>query len=292
MSTQNSIGRELVAAISNVVQVISRFRKLFLAVLATTIAGLMLFPVVLILSVSMRESDAYFRDPVAIPSTLKLENYVEAWTAGGFQQYMLNSFIVVTVSLLLLLSVSLLAAYALIQFDFPAKKILLFYIIAGFMVPPEVLIAPLFAIVDYLGWINTYHAIILMYTAIGIPFAFFYIRQYLTTLPKTYAEAARMDGYSEWQILSRIYLPLSLPAITTIGVFHFVLYWNEFLYALIFLQDDGMRTAPAGLLAFSNAHTTDYTLEATGVVIAAIPAVIVFLLFRRHFIKGFTRGEL
>ncbi len=268
------------------------FRTFFLTVFGATVAGLLLFPLYIVFSMALKPSHEFFADPLGPPSELHLENFVTAWTTGGFSTYVLNSVVVVTVSLLLLVLISSLAAYALVEFDVPWKNLALLAIIAGFMVPPEVLIAPLFALMEALGWRNAYRSVIVVYVAFGVPFSVFFIRQYFTTLPGSLAEAARLDGCTELQVFSRIYLPMSIPAITTVTVFQFVLYWNEFLYAIVFLTQDSMRTAPAGLLAFQGAHETDYTLLAAGVIIAAIPSVIVFIAFRNSFVRGFTMGRV
>lgn len=283
---------ELSGTMGGIVRLLSGFRKFFLTVFGATVAGMLLFPLYIIAGMALKPSQEFFASPLAPPTDLHFENIVTAWTTGGFSTYVLNSVIVVSVSLICLVVVSSLAAYALVEFDVPLKRLLLLGIVAGFMVPPEVLVAPLFAMMDTLGWRNTYQSVILVYVAFGIPFSVFFIRQYFTTLPASYAEAARLDGCTELQVFSRIYLPMSIPAVTTVTVFQFVLYWNEFLYAIVFLTRDTMRTAPAGLLAFQGAHATDYTLLAAGVLIAAIPSVIVFIVFRNYFVRGFTMGRV
>ena len=289
------VTKRLDEAVDTVVQSLSvfvRFKRFFMTAAGVAVAGVLAFPLYIIVGMALKDSREFFGDPLGLPETVNLENLIEAWTAGGFATYVFNSALVVGVSLLLLVAVSSVAAYALVEFDLPWKNGILFAIVAGFMVPPEVLVAPLYTLMDGVGWIDTHLSVIAVYVAFGVPFSVFFIRQYFTTLEGSYAEAARLDGCTEFQVFSRIYLPLSLPAITTVTVFQFVLYWNEFLYALVFLPSDGMRTAPAGLLAFQGAHETDYTLLAAGVLIASIPAVIVFFVFRNSFIRGFTMGRV
>lgn len=265
----------------------------FLSSVVVVIAGgFVLFPIVILLLTALKTRSEYFEDPLALPESLQFENFVEAWSVGGFQTYMLNSVIVSFVGLAILLAITTIAAYALVHFDLPYGKLILLVVIAGFMVPPEVLIAPLFPMMDSLGWINHRRSLIAVYVAFAIPFSVFFLRQYFVKLPKEYAEAARIEGCSEFQIFSRIYLPLSLPAIAAVFVFQFVWFWNEFLYAIVFITQDSSRTTPAGLTAFQGAYGQDFTLLATGIIIAAIPAVIIFLILRKYFVKGFLRGNV
>ncbi len=286
-------GRELSDIGRNLVAVYSAFSQFFSTVIAITFASMLIFPILIILSMAMRPTREVFADPVSMPSALNFENLLGAWSAGGFSHYVLNSVIVVGIALVVLVVVSSLAAYALVEFDLPRKEWLLLAIIAGFIVPPEVLIVPLFMIMnDVFGWINHYRALIIVYVAMGIPFSVFFLRQFFMMMPDSYAEAARLDGCSELQVFSRIYLPLSIPAVATVAVFQFVLFWNEFLYALVFLTRDELRTAPAGLLAFQGGHETDYAMLAAAVLIAALPTILVFLAFRNQFIRGFTMGRV
>ncbi len=279
------------AAVGNVWAAVVTFRKLLLSAVVVLVGGVLLFPLYILLSAALKTRQEYFADALALPTSPQFGNFTEAWTDGGFQTYMLNSAIIVGIGLIVLLAVSLLAAYALVQFDIGGTKYLLLVVIAGLMVPPQVLIAPLFPIMDSVGWINTRLSLIAVYVAFAIPFSVFFFRQYFVTLPASYAAAARLDGCSELQVFTRIYLPLSIPAITTVFVFQFVLFWNEFLYALLFITEDSRRTTPAGLNAFQGEFGQDFTLLAASVIIAAIPAIIVFLIFRKYFVQGFIQGQ-
>lgn len=276
----------------NAKAVVSHFSRFFISLLLIAFAGVITFPMLFVLNLALKTSQAYFREPASIASGLQFQNFVEAWTLGGFQHYMLNSALVVLMSLAILFVVTALATYALVEFDLPAKGLVLLVIIAGFMVPPEVLLVPLFTIINELGWINQYQSVIVTYVGFSIPFSVFLLRQFFTTLPDSFAEAARMDGCSELEILSYVYLPLSIPAIATILVYQFVLLWNEFLYAIIFLPQDSMRTTPAGIMALRGGYYQDPPVLAAGVLIAALPTILVFLVFRNYFIKGFMPSQL
>lgn len=268
------------------VEVFDKLTALFVFV----VAGVFLVPILLLLVTSVKSKTEIFTDPLALPQEFQFGNYATAWTTGGFDQYFMNSVIVVSISLVLILLLSSLAAYALVQFDFPADDFMLVFFLAGFMIPPQVLLVPLYTIMNALNLLNTYYSLIFAYVAFGLPFSVFLLRQFFVTIPGTYAEAARMDGCTELQVFFRIYLPLSLPALAAVAIYQFVFLWNEFLYAIIFITDDAKRTLPAGLMAFQGQYSGDWAQLAAGIVIAVTPTVIFFLLFQRQFMRGISMG--
>jgi raffinose/stachyose/melibiose transport system permease protein len=257
---------------------------------AFVVAGVFLVPIGLLLVTSVKSRTEIFASPLAFPEEIQWQNYVNAWTTGGFDQYFFNSVIVVGISLVFILLLSSLAAYALVQFDFPADDFLLVFFLAGFMIPPQVLLVPLYTIMNALNLLNTYYSLIFAYIAFGLPFSVFLLRQFFVTIPDTYAEAARMDGCNELQVFFRVYLPLSVPALAAVAIYQFVFLWNEFLYAIIFITDDSLRTFPAGLMAFQGQYSGDWAQLAAGIVIAVAPTVVFFLLFQRQFLRGISMG--
>lgn len=284
-STANELGVGLMSAFVH-------FRKLMTALVGAFFAAIVLLPLYVIGSAVMKTNQEYFQGALALPPSTNFDNLRSAWYDGGFINYIPNSIIVVSVGLTILITICTLAAYALVQFDIPHSKLILIGIVAGFMIPPETLIVPLYEMMNALGWLNQLRSVIVVYIAFSIPFSVFFLRQFFVGIPTALADAARVDGCSEFQVFTRIYLPLSIPAITVVFVFNFVLFWNEFLYAIVFLTSDAARTAPAGLLSLQDTHTVDFVLMASGVVVAAIPTIIVFLIFRNYFIQGFTMGRV
>lgn len=291
MSTKTNTVKEVIGEVG---RVFTTFHTLISTLLVVVVGVITLYPLVILVSAAFRPSNEVFRNPLGLPdiTNLYLENFITAWTVGGFGGYVWNSIVVVGASLILLVFVCSLASYALVQFDLPAEKALLLVIIGGFMFPAQALFVPNFLIMNEAGLLNTRISLILVYVAFSIPFTVFFFRQFFTTIPDGYAEAARLDGVSEFTIFSRIYLPLSIPAILTVSVVQFVWLWNEFLYAIVFLTDDSMRTVPAGLMAFTGRLQTDWGPYTAGIIIAVIPSVIVFYAFQNYFIHGFTRGRV
>ena len=266
------------------------FLETLSGLLVFLVAGIFLVPILLLLVTSVKSKSEIFTSPLALPETFQFGNYANAWTTGGFEQYFMNSVLVVSISLVLILLLASLAAYALVQFDFPADDFMLVFFLAGFMIPPQVLLVPLYTIMNALNLLNTYYSLIFAYVAFGLPFSVFLLRQFFVTIPDTYAEAARMDGCTELQVFFRVYLPLSVPALSAVAIYQFVFLWNEFLYAIIFITDDSMRTLPAGLMAFQGQYAGQWAQLAAGIVIAVTPTVIFFLLFQRQFMRGISMG--
>jgi len=283
MSTRTEYGESLREAAIGLAEKLS-------TLLVFVLAGVFLVPLGLLLVTSVKSKNEIFANPLALPEQIQFRNYMNAWTTGGFDQYFMNSVLVVGISLVCILILSSLAAYALVQFDFPASNFMLVFFLAGFMIPPQVLLVPLYTIMNALNLLNTYYSLIFAYIAFGLPFSVFLLRQFFVTIPDTYAEAARMDGCNEFQVFYRIYLPLSLPALAAVAIYQFVFLWNEFLYAIIFITDDAKRTLPAGLMAFQGQYAGDWAQLAAGIVIAVTPTVIFFLIFQRQFMRGISMG--
>jgi len=251
-------------------------------------AGIFLFPMVLLVFTSFKSRSEIFANPLALPESFQFENYLNAWETGGFSHYFMNSVIVVATSLALILLLSSLAAYALVQYDFSANKFMFLFFLGGFMIPGQVLLVPLYSLMNALDLLNTYFSLIFIYVAFGLPFSIFLLRQFFLSIPKSYAEAARMDGCTELQVFYRVYLPLSVPSLAAVAIYQFVFLWNEFFYAIIFITDDAKRTLPAGLMAFQGQYSADWAQLFAGIVIAVAPTVVFFLLFQRKFIRGIS----
>lgn len=268
----------------------SEFGRVGSTLVLFLLVGFLYFPIGIFLISTFKSGAEIRRDPMSLPSEWQYENYILAWTEGNIQTYFLNSVFVVALSLILITVIACLAAYAFVQFDFRAKTMLLIFIVAGLMIPTQVLIVPLFTLMNFLNLLNTFASLIITYVAFAMPFSIFLIRQFFIGIPDSYAEAARLDGASELQIFYRVYVPLSAPALAALAIYQFVFLWNEFLYVITFISRDDTRTLPAGLLAFQGRYTDDWPLLFAAIVIAVLPTVIFIAIFQRYFIRGITMG--
>ena len=250
-------------------------------------------PFVFILLTSLKtEAEIYGSTVFALPKTAAWSNYAHAWGRGNFAATFLNSVIITCIKVPLGLLVSAMAAYALAQMQIRGRNAIFLVILFGTMIPFQVLLAPLFSLVNSLGLINSYVGVILPYIAFGVPYQVFVLRGFFRHVPKELTEAALLDGASHVTIFWRIFLPLSLPALAALVILDFVATWNEFAMALVILQDSGKWTLPLGLMSFQGQFASAYGQLNAAIMMTVLPAVIVYLIFQRYFISGLTAGAV
>lgn len=248
---------------------------------------LTLIPVVWMVSTSFKAPDQVFTFPIQwLPDTLRWENYVSALTARPFGLYLVNSVVQSTVSMVISLVLCSMAGYSFAQFQYPGRDILFVIVLSTLMIPFEVIAVPLFLQVHRWGWINTYHGLILptALSAIGI----FIMRQYMLGIPRDFIESARIDGAGEIQIFARVVWPLSTPALSAVAIFTFVYVWNSYLWPLLAVNQDSLRTLPLGMAMFANELTVSYNRIMAVAVYGALPLVILFLILQRNFVRGIS----
>jgi multiple sugar transport system permease protein len=265
----------------------------------------MILPFLWMLSTSLKpESEIFTFPPAWLPHVWKWGNYSGAMEAAPFGRYFLNTVIyagLVTFSNLLLCS---LAAYAFARLEFRGKGPLFVLVLGTMMVPGQVTMVPVFVMLKHWpllggndllgagghGLLNSYTGLILP-AAVGA-FGIFLLRQFFMTLPKELEDAARIDGCSEFGIYWRIILPLSTPALATLGIFTFTAAWNEFLWPLLITSKDSMKTLQVGLQVFQTQYTTRWDLLMAGTVIVTIPVLIIFLAGQRYFTRGIAMSGM
>ena len=226
------------------------------------------------------------------PTDPQFANYASAWARGRFSTTFFNSVIITVIKVPLGLMISAMAAYALAKIEFKGNKLLLLLILFGTMIPFQVMLAPLFTLVNGLHLIDTYPGVILPYLAFGVPYQVFILHGFFRGLPKELSEAARIDGASHFIIFWRIFLPVCLPVLAALLILDFVSTWNEFAMALVLLQDRDMWTLPLGLSAFQGQFSRDYGQLNSAIVMTVLPATIVYLIFQRYFVSGLTSGAV
>ena len=261
---------------------------------------IIIFPLLYTLSLSIRSPDTiYSARYFLIPYEFSLQNYYDAFFYAeerlkvSFPRMFLNSVIVTTSSVLLIISLSIFAAFSFSHLRFPMKESLYNVMIASVAMPAQVLLIPLFYLLIYFGIINTYTAVILAYAGFLIPIGILILRMFFEQIPGELTEAGIVDGASDFQLLMRILLPLAKPAIATCVILLFLDTWNEFIYAMIFMQDPTIHTVPVGLakIGTSRYHINIGTYSAS-VMITIIPVMLIFAIFQRWFIAGMKMGAL
>ena len=257
------------------------------------VAAIWIAPFIFIIFTSLKSTAEVMNSSAFAPPTDPLfSNYAAAWTRGRFSTTFFNSAVITLIKVPLGLMISAMAAYALAKIEFKGNKLLLLLILFGTMIPFQVMLAPLFTLVNGLKLIDTYPGVILPYLAFGVPYQVFILHGFFRGLPKELSEAARIDGASHFIIFWRIFLPVSLPVLAALLILDFVSTWNEFAMALVLLQDRDMWTLPLGLSAFQGQFSRDYGQLNSAIVMTVLPATIVYLIFQRYFVSGLTSGAV
>jgi raffinose/stachyose/melibiose transport system permease protein len=270
---------------------ISRAERTTNYVLLAVFTALALAPIALVLVAAFSPPEAV-AGGISLPRHLSFSNFSSAWSIGHFGTYLRSSVIVTASVLVVATALSILTGYAFGTMRFRGSKALFYLILLGIMVPEEAVIVPLYYDLRNVGLTDTYWAIILPQIAQSIAFGTFWMRAFFRSMPGSVIEAARMDGASTWTILWRILVPYGRPAILTMMVLIFMWTWNEFLLPLVMVSSENLRTAPLGLAFFQGQHTSQFSLLAAGAVIVALPVVVLYVMFQRHFIRGMLSGAL
>lgn len=230
--------------------------------------------------------------PQYFPSPLSISSYQSAFSQYDFGQYFVNSLIVTLSATALVLILGTLAGYALGRLPMRGKFTLLVVLLMISVFPEIALIAPLYLLLHHLGWLNSYQALIIPYTAFNLPFAIWILRNYMLGIPKEMEETGRIDGAGPLRTVWSIILPQALPGIFTAGIFCFTACWTEFLMALTFNISNNLRTIPVGVAEFGSIDITPYATIFAAAVVATVPIGILVFIFRKFVISGLTSGAV
>jgi multiple sugar transport system permease protein len=240
--------------------------------------AVMAYPLAWMLSISLRTGEG-----------VGLRYFKEVWQAGPFDRYFLNSTVVVAIVLVGNIIFCTMAGYAFARYRIPGGRVLFFLVISMIMLPKQVILVPLYILMQKLHLLDTYAALTLPFTV--DPFNIFLIRQFLAAIPTDCEEAARLEGAGELTILFRVVMPMLKPALAVVAIHTALINWNSFLFPFILTNTASMRTLPVGLALLSQgAHSIDWGHLMAGAVIASLPIVVAFLVFQRQIISGLTSG--
>ena len=247
-----------------------------------------LFPIVWLVSGSLKPLEQVFTTPVRwIPEPLQLHNYVDAIVSTGFSRPLLNSVIVTGAQVLINLVLCSLAGYGFAKFRFRGKELLFLGVIAMTLLPLQVIMIPLFLQVKALGWIDTYQGLILPTAASA--FGVFFMRQYISTIPDDYVDAARVDGAGELRVFRHVILPQLRPALVTVGVIVGLASWDEFLWPLIVVGGQDLATAPLATATLRSLYQTPFHHLLAISVVMVVPPLVAFLFAQRQIIRSISQ---
>jgi multiple sugar transport system permease protein len=250
-----------------------------------------IYPLVFTANVAMKTRREYTLDRFSLFDALHWENIGKAWSSVGMSRYFLNSVIVVGCSVALLLLLGSMAGFALGRLRFRGSSALFLGILAALFVPFQVIMVPLARVMADTGLIDTYPGLVLAYVAQFLPFTVFLMTSYYSTVPAEIVDAARIDGNSVYGVYWRIMLPMGAPALLSVGVLNALFCWNDVLISLLMMPSAEHRTLMVGVTALRGQYSDDIPTFASGVLIAAVPVLVVYLFLQRQIADGVTAGS-
>jgi multiple sugar transport system permease protein len=235
--------------------------------------------------------------PVWIPTTITLEQYYRLLSptgdvGGQFLRYMWNSIWVSTATTVIGVAIAVPAAYAFSRFRFPGRKLLFFSVLFRNMFPAVVFLMPLFIMMRFIHLVNTQSSLILTYLTFGLPLSIWLLKGFYDNIPIELEQAARIDGATRFQAFVRVIMPLSAPGIIATAIYSFITAWNEYVYALTFLNDDSKLTLPVGLQRFFTEYATNWPGLMAASFIMSVPVVALFLILQKYFVRALTEGAV
>lgn len=253
-------------------------------------AVVVLMPFAWMITTSLKSPGKVHLPPYLWPGQFDTSNYGKALRTGNFARYYFNSTVVTGAIVAGQVVLASMAGYAFARLRFPGRNLLFGVVMATMMVPVYVTIVPRYLTVSSFGWLDSYAGLIV--PQLVTPFGIFLTRQYYLSMSRSYEEAAMVDGAGRIRVWWSIAMPMSAPIMAVLGIFGFLFAWNDFLWPLVVVTDDEMRTVQLGLAMFSGRYGTQWTLLAAGSLVATLPALLAFLAGQRWLIRGITLGDL
>lgn len=251
-----------------------------------------LVPIAYVFIASLKTIPEIFANPYGLPEEWEWQNYVRAWREARIFVTLTNSVIVTSVSVIVSTLLAAMIAYGLSRKERPLAMILYTLFVSGMLVPVQMVILPLFVLLREIGVLGTLFALILPYTAMGLPLGVLILTPLIATMPRDLGDAARIDGANEWQIFTRIVLPMLRPGLASVVILNGVWMWNEFFMPLVLALNPSTQTLPVGIMSFVGTYSTEWGLIFASVVIATAPVVIVYIAMSRQFIAGLSAGAM
>jgi raffinose/stachyose/melibiose transport system permease protein len=254
------------------------------------VALLFLFPIYVLFNLSLKSSSEISGGALGLPSSVKFDNYSQAWDGAHMFAALVNSTIITVVSLVALIIVGSTASYYLARKQSRLSYGLYILFLLGIILPFQLALVPLYRLISDAGLLGTYTSMVLFYTGLQAPFTIFLYTGFLRAMPREYGEAALVDGASHWQSFRRITFPLLRPITGTVIILNAVFIWNDFLTPLIYLGGSANETLPVVVYQFVGQYVSNWGYIFAAVVLATLPMLVLFLLLQRYVIKGFSSG--
>ena len=249
-------------------------------------------PMLWLAAMSLRTTSEINLDHYALPRELHWWKFARAWFNSSYDTYFWNSVVVVGAAVIVVTLIGATAAFCLARSRFPGNRLIFLAMFSTILLPPQITIISLFQIMVEYRLVNSLTGLILVYVGVQLPLTIYLLEGFFARIPQDLFDAARIDGYGDFEIFWRIAFPIAMPAIVTTAILNFILLWNEFLYAVVLITDDSKRTLPLGVQKFMGDQFSDIGMVATGAMISIIPVVIFYALFSEKIIRGMTAGAV
>jgi ABC-type glycerol-3-phosphate transport system permease component len=249
-------------------------------------------PLLFMAATAFRTQADWDRSRIGLPTTFSFGAFARAWTDANIGTYFRNSVIVTGSTVALTVLCATLAGYGFAKLRWRLRGVVYLFVLAWIAIPPLLLMVPIYVEMVQLGLLDTYGAVIFLYTALNLPFNVYLMTAFFRSVPDELTEAARVDGAGLHRIFLRIMVPLAKPAIATLVIFNVLWAWNEFLFALLMLQSDSVKTLTVGVLQLQGRFGTDYPALMAGLLITSLPVIAAYLIFQRHLVRGIAAGAV
>ncbi|SFE56123.1 carbohydrate ABC transporter permease [Alteribacillus iranensis] len=249
-----------------------------------------LFPLLWMVLVSIRPADQVFGASLFFSTSFSLESYKQVFEQRPLGVWMMNTAVVSILQTAGQVMIAIFAAFAFSYFRFPGRDVLFYFVLVTMIVPLQALMVPTYLIVDTMGWLNSFAAVIVPTLASG--YAIFLMRQFFLQVPKELTEAAKMDGCGPLRILRNIYLPVSIPAITALSAILFVTNWNEYYWPLLVLTDEMKQVLPVAITSFTNEGIVDWGPTMAVATLTVLPVMVLYFFLQKNFVESFSQSGL
>lgn len=251
-----------------------------------------ILPLLFMAATALRTQADWANARIGLPTTFSLGAFERAWTGANIGLYFRNSLIVTSATVALSVVSATLAGYAFSKLRWRLSGSVYLFVLAWIAIPPLLLMVPIYVEMVQLRLLDTYGSVILLYTALNLPFNVYLMTAFFRSVPDELIEAARIDGAGIHRTFQLILLPLAKPAIATLVIFNVLWAWNEFLFALLMLQSDGVKTLTVGVLQLQGRFASDYPALMAGLLITSLPVIAAYLVFQRHLVRGIVAGAV
>ncbi len=260
--------------------------------LLLTYVVMILYPLFNMIASSFKSVREIMKTPFSLPQSFSFQNYTTIWVDKGFSRYFFNSLWITALSMAGVVLFGSMASFGISRYRFRGSTMIYMLFLSGIMLPLKAAIIPLYQIIRFLDWVSKPWSVIFIFMAMGLPSTVFILSGFMKSIPGSLEEAARIDGASDLRIYSQIVMPITMPSVALVTIYNAVPIWNDFFFPLVFLQTDKIKTLPVGLTSFVGQYGTKWDFLFTGLCIAIVPVLLLYLLMSKYFIKGMTAGAV